>query len=140
VVIYDAGTVVEQGDDMRGCLKHFDYRRWERRSIWTKLKRGEYFGTGYGEYAAYWYAQRSLEAKGVAKAAYTLGGYLSSLWLPNTWWQTAGTLGIAYMARVLGPFPTKGVPRFLQRIRRYIRFDPPHHGKGWHVDGEWWPF
>ena len=37
--------------------------------------------------------------------------------------------------RLLGPFTTRGLPGGLQRIRRFIRFDRPHHGKGYGFDG-----
>lgn len=44
-----------------------------------------------------------------------------------------GALGGA--GRILGPFSPKGLPKGLGRIRQFLRFDPPHHGKWWHLDG-----
>ncbi len=29
------------------------------------------------------------------------------------------------------------IERKLLKLRKYIRFDPPHHGKGRHIDGDW---
>ena len=37
--------------------------------------------------------------------------------------------------RLLGPFTTRGLPGGIQRARKYIRFDRPHHGKGYGFDG-----
>jgi RHS repeat-associated protein len=37
--------------------------------------------------------------------------------------------------RLLGPFTTRGLPKGLQRLRKYVRFDRPHHGKGYELDG-----
>ena len=39
------------------------------------------------------------------------------------------------LARVFGPFNTRGLPKELQRLRKYFRIDRAHHGKGWHFDG-----
>ncbi len=64
-------------------------------------------------------------------------GHLAALGQKDTVIPTAITLAGGYIVRVIGPFTTRGVPRKLQRIRRFIRFDPPHHGKGWHWDGDW---
>jgi hypothetical protein len=69
--------------------------------------------------------------------AHVRGGLaFASLWTPETAPRTAVTLAGGYLARVFGPFTTRGVPSFLARLREYIRFDALHHGKGWEFDGK----
>ncbi len=91
-------------------------------------------GESYGEYAAQYWADRQVET---GNPLYYVPGLLASLWTPETSNKTALTLAGGYMARVLGPFSPRGLPKYLQRLRKYIRLDPPHHGKGWHIDGDW---
>jgi RHS repeat-associated protein len=89
-------------------------------------------GESYGDSAAQYWADRHMET---GNPLYAVPGVFAALWTPNTSDKTAATLAGGYAARVFGPFTTRGVPRFLARYRQYIRFDPPHHGKGWELDG-----
>lgn len=63
------------------------------------------------------------------------GGLLSSLWTHETAGKTASVLAGAYVVRVIGPVSPRGLPPYVGRIRKYLRFDPPHHSKGWGWDG-----
>jgi RHS repeat-associated protein len=111
-------------------------------NFYEMINEGNYLGTGLGDYATEWWAMESLDPTNswFETGGYWLGGSLAALWLPETWKSTLGTLGFAYMVRVLGPFPQQGTPGFLDRMRECIRFDPPHHNQGWHFDGDWWPW
>jgi len=64
-----------------------------------------------------------------------LMGGLAALWTRENQWSTLGVLLSAYGARVMGPVSPRGLPPRVGRIRGRIRFDPPHHGRGWHWDG-----
>ena len=69
---------------------------------------------------------------------YGAGAGFAGLWTPDTWFATSSTLVGGYGARALGPdqlFGKEGVPGFVRRARQYLRWDAPHHGKGWHLDG-----
>jgi hypothetical protein len=90
-------------------------------------------GESYGDFAAQYWANKYNES---GNALHYLAGLAASLWTPETSFETTSTLAGGYCARVLGPFSTKGVPNQLQRLRKYFRVDPPHHGKGWHFDGD----
>ena len=89
-------------------------------------------GEVYGEESAQFWADLYVET---GNPIYWVPGVFASLWTRKTSDETLLTLAGGYGARVLGPFPVKGIPKFLQRVRRIIRFDPPHHGKGYHFDG-----
>jgi RHS repeat-associated protein len=95
-------------------------------------------GESYGEDAALYWAERSIDPNNAwhETAFATTMGLFASLWTPCTSDRTALTLAGGYLARVFGPFSPRGVPRPLARMRQYIRFDPPHHGKGWQFDGK----
>jgi len=41
------------------------------------------------------------------------------------------------LGRIFGPFSPKGLPKGIARWRGNFRIDPPHHSKGWHLDGKW---
>jgi RHS repeat-associated protein len=101
--------------------------------LWGHLNAGE----AYGESALQKWADWSTDPESTwyEKAVYTTGGLFAALWTPCTSDETLLTLASAYAARVLGPFPLSGVPKYLQRSRGFLRFDPPHHGQGWHMDG-----
>ncbi len=64
-----------------------------------RIYKGYYFGTGFGDYAANWYADKLVDAdKWYEKLAYGAGLSLAVLWTPNTWYKTAGVLaGGAYL-------------------------------------------
>ncbi|MCC7016271.1 MAG: tetratricopeptide repeat protein [Rhodospirillales bacterium] len=63
-------------------------------SAWQKLKKGTYFGAGFGEESAQWYADRyAASDKWYDRARYGAGGLFSSLWTPDTYKETALTLG-----------------------------------------------
>jgi RHS repeat-associated protein len=93
-------------------------------------------GEEYGEAAAQWWADQYLSHSGWSAVPFAIEGGFASLWTPCTSDKTAGTLATAYAIRVWGPFSTRGLPRWLARTRKFIRFDPPHHGKGWEFDGD----
>ena len=84
---------------------------------------------------AYWRQQYDQSTTFAGQAWNGTMGSFAALWTPDTQWQTAATLVSAYGIRVFGPFSPKGVPAPIQRLRQFIRFDPPHHGRGWHLDG-----
>lgn len=90
-------------------------------------------GESYGDSAAQYWADL---AEQTGNPLYHIPGALAALWTPSTSDATALTLAGGYAARVLGPFSPRGVPGPLARIREYIRFDRPHHGKGWEFDGK----
>src|SRR3989339_1439683 len=94
---------------------------------------GKYIGTGYGEEAAEWYADKYNQTE---NPMYKIGGWAASLWTPDTYKKTSLTFTGAYAARVAGPFSTRGLPPYISRIREYLRLDPPHHGQRWHIDGK----
>jgi RHS repeat-associated protein len=89
-------------------------------------------GESFGEESALYWADLYNQT---GNPFYWIPGSLASLWTPCTSDETFLTLAVGYTARVFGPFSTKGIPRPLAKLRRYARFDPPHHGKGWHFDG-----
>lgn len=90
-------------------------------------------GESYGDSAAQYWADRHMQT---GNPVYAVPGVFAALWTPGTSDKTASTLAGGYAARVFGPFTTRGVPRSLARLRQYIRFDSPHHGKGWEFDGK----
>jgi len=89
-------------------------------------------GEAYGDSAAQYWADLAVQRN---NPLYHIPGALAALWTPCTSNATALTLAGGYVARIFGPFSPRGLPRALARLRRYIRFDPPHHGKGWGWDG-----
>ncbi|MCB9771336.1 MAG: RHS repeat-associated core domain-containing protein [Candidatus Omnitrophica bacterium] len=98
-------------------------------------------GEGYGQDALNYWADRYSNADSwYEKAGYGLAGSLSALWTPCTSGWTTAVLGGGYVWRIVGPYSTRGVPKIFQWIRKYIRYDRPHHGKpgGW--DGKWFPY
>lgn len=106
------------------------------------IRRGTYFGTGYGEEAVdYWACKYNKESgpfyRNPKKLGFAMLGLSASLWTEETWFGTVGALGGAYTWRLMGPYSTRGLPKYIQRIRTYIRYDRPHHHKpgGW--DGKW---
>ena len=104
--------------------------------FWGLLDLGEQWGQEAAEYYARILADPC--SSGLAKAGAWAGGLFASLWTPDTSDKTFWTLVAGYTWRVIGPYSTKGLPPYLQRIRRFIRFDRPHHGKpGYHWDGDW---
>lgn len=90
-------------------------------------------GELYGEDSAQYWADLYTET---GNPIYWFPGGFSSLWTPCTSDATFTTLTTAYAIRVFGPFPTRGIPGPIQRWRKYFRFDPPQHRKGWEFDGE----
>ncbi len=104
--------------------------------FWGLINAGEQWGQEAAEYYARVVADPC--ASDAAKAGAWVGGLFASLWTPSTSDITLTVLTTAYAWRVIGPYSTRGLPRWLQRIRKYIRFDRPHHDKpGYHWDGNW---
>jgi hypothetical protein len=89
-------------------------------------------GESYGDEAAQYWADLAVET---GNPFYNIPGAFAALWTPATSDRTAATLLTAYGVRVFGPFSTRGVPGCLAKYRQYLRFDSPHHGKGWEFDG-----
>ena len=89
-------------------------------------------GESYGDSAAQYWANKQVAT---GNDLYAVPGALASLWTPETSNATALTLLGGYGARVFGPFSPRGVPKYLQRLRKHLRFDRPHHRKGWQFDG-----
>jgi RHS repeat-associated protein len=95
------------------------------------------FGERAGEEATQYWAGIALDPNRswLERAGAELAGHFSSLWTPETSDWTALTLTGSYAVRVLGPFPPPKWPPYVGRIRKYLRFDRPHHGKPWQWDG-----
>ena len=89
-------------------------------------------GESFGDSAAQYWADRQIAT---GNPLYAIPGSLAALWTPDTSNATASTLSLGYAARLFGPFSPTGTPRYLQRLRKYLRFDRPHHGKGYEFDG-----
>jgi RHS repeat-associated protein len=66
---------------------------------WHELSQGSYFGTRYGDVAALHWAQRYEQT---GNKLYYIPGLLSSLWTPDTWKDTALTLGPEVAAKGIG--------------------------------------
>ena len=94
-----------------------------------------YLGTQLGADAAQYWANIAVSSNHPLAPLAHVPGAFASLWTPDTYLQTSLTLSGGYAARVLGPFTTRGLPRYIQRARKYIRYDRPHHGKGYEFDG-----
>ncbi|MDD5174082.1 MAG: DUF6531 domain-containing protein [Candidatus Omnitrophica bacterium] len=62
---------------------------------WQKLEEGYYYGTGFGEEAAEWYAQQYVET---GNPLWVVPGLFASLWTPETWMSTLDTLLLAAQA------------------------------------------
>ena len=90
-------------------------------------------GESFGDSAAQHWSDLAVQT---GNPLYHVPGALASLWTPNTGDSTATTLCGGFAARVLGPFSPRGLPSWLTRPRQYIRFDSPHHNKGWEFDGK----
>ena len=89
-------------------------------------------GEAFGSSAAQYWANRQIAT---GNPLYSIPGGLAALWTPETSNDTVLTLLGGYAARLFGPFRTQGLPRRLQRLRKYFRFDPPQHRKGYEFDG-----
>ena len=62
---------------------------------WDLLEQGYYYGTGYGDEATDWWADRFNTTGGWTDPmfyVYGTGGLFSSLWTSDTWMGTAGSL------------------------------------------------
>ncbi len=96
-------------------------------------------GESWGLEAAQYYASVVADpcASTASKIGAWAGGLFASLWTPDTSDKTFLTLAAAYAFRVIGPYSTRGLPRYIQRIRKYVRYDHPHHDKPPQWDGEW---
>jgi hypothetical protein len=68
----------------------------DRGFSWHKLKNGYHFGTGIGEDSAQWWADHFAATDSwydPARWYYGAGGLFASLWTPDTYLETAATLG-----------------------------------------------
>ncbi|NJL29801.1 MAG: RHS repeat-associated core domain-containing protein, partial [Thermoanaerobaculia bacterium] len=94
-------------------------------------------GEDYGQAALDYYADVIVDPDSpwYTKGGAWLGATFAAMWTPCTSNRTALTLLGGYALRVIGPFSPRGLPPHIGRVRKYIRFDPPHHGKGWQWDG-----
>jgi RHS repeat-associated protein len=74
------------------------------------LWNGYYFGTGYGQEALDWWAQKYVESDTwYGKVGYCTGGLFAALWTPDTWKQTTLTLvGAYYLSGVQGTIAIHG--------------------------------
>jgi RHS repeat-associated protein len=103
----------------------------------TGLLLGFNAGESYGDSAAqYWADLANREDNNF----FAFMGGIASLWSSCTSDKTALTLVGGYAFRVLGPFSSrayvKALPKPIQKLRSYVRFDKPEHGKGWQFDGK----
>lgn len=97
---------------------------------WEKLEEGYYYGTGFGEEAAEWYAQQQIET---GNPLWAIPGAIASLWTPETYQATASVLLTAYSltgwAARTGPWagkvaihqPHAGGPHQYRHIQIIIR-------------------
>jgi RHS repeat-associated protein len=94
-------------------------------------------GERWGEEATQYWVGIALDPNRswLERAGAVLAGHVSSLWTPETSDRTALTLAGSYAVRVIGPFKPPKWPPYVGRIRKYIRFDRPQHGKPWEWDG-----
>ncbi|RPI75904.1 MAG: hypothetical protein EHM45_14270 [Desulfobacteraceae bacterium] len=65
------------------------------RDFCSNVGQGKYFGTGYGENSAMYYADKYEET---GNLVYGVGGCFASLWTKDTWFSTTTTLATAGMA------------------------------------------
>ncbi|BCW93937.1 MAG: hypothetical protein KatS3mg007_1831 [Thermoanaerobaculum sp.] len=132
------------GDTFFGQIRATsDLRDW-----WATFRRGEYWGTGYGQRALDYYAGVIADPQaglGEQAGAY-LGGFFAALWTPESYFDTAATLGLAgtglELTRVLGlevnVLSRGNIVKIISRKGRWgFRIDPAHHGKPW-GHRHWW--
>ena len=131
------GTVyLNEFHDPVGCSDFKLAEAW--RELMSRVGGQTLPGDMYGRSARDYYARCSVDPRTstAGRLACSAGGGFASLWTPETSLNTTSILTGAYLVRVFGPFTTKGVPKQLARMRKYFRFDAPHHGQGFHFDGE----
>ncbi|HJQ23988.1 MAG TPA: RHS repeat-associated core domain-containing protein [Blastocatellia bacterium] len=109
-------------------------------SWWDNLNRGTYFGTGLGDTATQYWAQRYVET---GQWGYVVPGLFSSLWTPQTWKQTALVLATPAISKLVGDaLLSKGLQPLARRepfhlgLGDYIHYGVdiergPHIGIGW---------
>jgi len=85
------------------------------RTFWSDLNRGTYFGTGFGQYATSYWAQRQVDT---GNWLYGVPGSFSALWTPETWKQTAATLLLPAVTKGLGALGDSLLARSLQPLAR----------------------
>jgi RHS repeat-associated protein len=88
---------------------------------WEKLGEGYYYGTGFGQSAAEWYAQQQVQT---GNPLWAIPGVIASLWTPATYQQTGWTLATAGLgagwAANTGPTVTQAGTWVLQQALPWI--------------------
>jgi RHS repeat-associated protein len=117
----------------------------ERKEWWEKLEEGCYYGTGFGEDAAEWYAWQYVQN---GSWYYAFGGGWASLWTPDTWLPTSCTLVSALLlsdwAHETGPWagkiephgPHAGGPHQYPHLQFMIRIGK-HTTKSFRIPPHW---
>ena len=91
---------------------------------YDKLEQGYYYGTGFGEEAVQWYAEKYVQT---GKWYYAFGGSVATLWTQEMWIYTASSIAGMGITQVTG-LSAKGpwIGKF--------GLHPPHHGMGKHLE------
>ncbi|MCX5893268.1 MAG: hypothetical protein NTW80_09935, partial [Deltaproteobacteria bacterium] len=79
--------------------------------FWRALQRGAFLGTRFGEEAAEYWAQKQLAT---GNWGYAIPGVFASLWTPETWFDTATTLGGQAIMGGIEAATGKFLPRLIQ--------------------------
>ena len=74
-------------DPLGLCAVRTAWDHWPE--FWKVLLSGRGFGTGFGEEATFWYAQKYEDTNNLL---YALGGGFAALWTKETWFETSLTL------------------------------------------------
>ena len=110
---------------------------------WEKFKSGWYVGTGFGDYATQYWANRYVQT---GNWLYTIPGFFSALWTSDTYWKTSLTLGGGWAASKIIPLVnshlivkgtlagSKWEPFHLNILGKYVHYGigryGPHIGIG----------
>ncbi len=135
--------------DIEGAYPVWNWDTWRRDTgnFWNGIVTGRYFGTGFGEYAAQYWANRYVDTN---KLRYAVMGTVASLWQPDTYWKTGLTLGGGWAASALvsGTLPSvsskliltgtllgsRGEPFYLPILGKFVHYGigrfGPHIGIG----------
>ena len=85
------------GVDPLGLFDNKEY--YNDLNWWEKLERGYYYGTGVGEEAVEWYANKYAQT---GKWYYATGGVIATMWTPEMWIYTASGIAAMGLAQVSG--------------------------------------
>ncbi|MCK4428370.1 MAG: RHS repeat-associated core domain-containing protein, partial [candidate division Zixibacteria bacterium] len=89
---------------------------------WENLEEGYYYGTGYGQTALEWYAQRYSET---GNPFYAAGGGIAALWTPETYQQTGWTLVGGYSVEKFSQQPRDTKAKIINTIADQLTGSDP---------------